>query len=254
MKLADLTPSDSDTTIEALHVILATGAPDRFLGLIGNNMFTVWRSPDFAEVIVQDDVIAISLTESGHYEATAKLGTRPGSDTEYLEYGLPWDYQQLGWDGGVGSIFYTGLGVLPVAMVVNDTGRGTDLAYGRVGGVDRTAVAYYGHSARWGYTGFDAEPARKISILLLEPNPAPVELTLLAGHYPGDASGVVDVPITPTLDYYGPHTPNVVDLPQEWIDALADGSAGSIQFGPSTTDPGFTHVAIGAARSLSLHT
>lgn len=253
MKLADLAPTDDSVTLEALHVVGVASAPDRFYGQIGNNTFTVRRGEGFDDVVAANDVLQITQSETGVYEATSKLGTRPNAATEYQTYELPWDYQQIGWDGGSGSTFYSGINVLPVALV-----RGyqdsPELTYGRIGGIDRTAVAYWGHSARWAYPTAGVEPAQKLSVLVSEPNPVPLELTLLAAHYPSEAHTPVDVPITPSIDYFGPDVANVIDLPDEWIDALADGSAGSIMFAPSGTDPGLTHVAAGPVRSLSLHT
>jgi len=253
VKLADLTPTDDGATLDALHVIAVASSPARFLGQIGNNTFTVRRSADFADVVVADDVLQITQSETGVYEATAILGHRAGASTEFQTYELPWDYQQIGWDGGSGSTFYSGISVLPAALVIGYQDR-PELTYGRVGGIDRTSVAYWGHSGRWAYPGLGVQPAQKLSILVTEPNPVPLELTLLAAHYPDEAHTTVDVPLTPSLDYFGPDVPNVIDLPAEWIDAFADGSAGSIMFGPSGTDPGLTTVPAGPSRSLSLHT
>lgn len=249
MKLADLAPVE-EATLEALHVISVASTPDRFTGKIGNNTFTARRSPEFVDAVIADDVIQVSLSETGVYEATAVLGHRSGAATEFTTYGLPWDYQQVGWDGG--STFYSGVNVLPAALIVGDFPN--EVVYGRSGGTDRTTMTYWGHSARWAYAGSGIEPARKLSLLVSEPAPLPIELTLLAAHYPDEAHTPIDVPITPSIDYYGPDVPNVIDLPDEWIDAFADGTAGSILFAPSGTDPGLTRVAVGPARSLSLHT
>lgn len=251
MKLAELLPAE-DAQVSALHVIAVASAPDRFLGNIGNNTFTARRAEGFVDVVSVDDVIQLSPSETGVYEATAILGTRPNADTEFTTYDLPWDYQQIGWDGGMGSTFYTGVNVLPAALIMGDFGQ--DVVYGHSAGVAQATTAYWGHSGRWAYPGLGIEPARKLSILLAQPSPRDLELTLLAAHYPDEAHTVVDVPLTPALDYYGPDTPNVVDLPSEWIDAFADGSAGAIRFGPASADPGLTRVVVGTSRSLSLHT
>lgn len=253
MKLADLTPADEGATLDALHIVATAAAPDRFYGQIGNNTFMARRGADFVDAVAANDVLQVTLSETGVYEATAKLGTRPGASTEYLTYDLPWDYQQIGWDGGSGSTFYSGINVLPAALVRGYQDR-PELTYGHIGGVDRSSVAYWGHSCRWAYPTVGVEPARKLSILVAEPNPVDLELILLSAHYPTEAHTPVDVPLTPSLDYFGPDVPNVVDLPDEWIDALADGSAGAIRFGPAGSDVGLTRVAVGPARSLSLHT
>lgn len=251
MRLTDLT-QDSDATLEALHVYAVLAAPERFAGYIGNNLFEARRAEGFTDTVSAGDVLQVSLSETGVYEASEKLGTRPNPSTEHTTYGLPWDYQQTGWDGG--TTFYSAAYPLPAALVLDELGRNGVAHYGTVGGSDRYSVAYWGHSCRWSYPGVGVEPAQKLSLIVTEPGPLDLELVLMSAHYPHEAHLPVDVPLTPAVDYFGPSTPNVVTLPPNWVDALADGSAGSIRLAPAGSALGLTTVAVGVHRSLSLHT
>lgn len=251
MNLTDLAPDDSGPTIEAMHVFSVLTGPDRFFGHFGYHRFAALRAPGFTATIAVGDVVQITQTELGYYEVTAKLGTRANPSTEWETYGLPWGYGQDGWDVPPTVTFYNGVKVAPPAVL---DARDGELVYGRSGGADRTVTAYYGHAGLWAYPSVGSGPARKLSILLAEPSPLPLKLTLLSARYPTDAHTPVDVTITPALDYYGPDVPNVIDLPANWKTAFAAGTAGSIRFGPAGATVGLTRLVAGDHRSLSLHT
>lgn len=251
MNLTDIT--DETVTVTAMHVALVASNPTRLLGFIGRNTWTVPLAAAWPEDVTPKagDVVSLTKSETGVYEATGVLGYRSSNPTsEHLSYGLPWDFQQVGWDGAMGSVIYSAVSVLPPSHVVSDDPR--HVVYGNLGTSSRGSTAYWGHSTRWAYPG--SEPARRISLLPVGPAPTPAQLTLLSALWPGDASVPVGSPLTVPLDYMGPDTVTVVDLPAPWIEALAAGTAGAIRFTPADTTPGLTSIAIGAHRSLTLHT
>lgn len=250
----DAIVESDDAPIETMVVTSIESSPTRYLGYIGWNLFKARKTADFTDPIVVGDVVSLTESELGVYEITGKVGTDSFAFGDQVFFTIPWDYQQVGWTSDEEVTLFSGVLALPPAYLIHDDVNAREVVYGHVNGELATTTAFWGFSAYWAYgTSFGNSTAQKLTLLPLEPDPKPVTLTLLSARRPGDVSAPVGDPLPVTLSYRGPDVPTVVDLPEVWQTAFADGSAGAIRFDPTGAGEALTRLAVGPHRSLSLH-